>query len=60
MRVLCFGRGAAPSDPETQDAWLWTGSARVHGLQDWERDQMALAACIDAALSETPGEPRPF
>ncbi|MBX9461126.1 MAG: hypothetical protein KL785_08625 [Brevundimonas sp.] len=60
MRVLCFGRGSAPSDPEAQDTWLWTDSARVHGVQDWERDQTALAACIDAALSETTASPGPL
>ena len=59
MRALCFGRGAGPADPEAQDIWLWTDSARVHGVNDWERDRDALAACIEAALSETPGEPRP-
>lgn len=59
MRALCFGRGAEPADAQAQDIWLWTNSARVHGVQDWQRDQDALAACIDAALSETPGEPKP-
>lgn len=59
MRALCFGRGAEPADARAQDIWLWTDSARVHGVNDWQRDQAALAACIDAALSETPGEPRP-
>lgn len=60
MRALCFGPGTEPSDPEAQDVWLWTASARMHGVQDWERDQTALAGCIRAALSETPAEPRPF
>ena len=59
MRALCFGRGAAPADAEAQDIWLWTDSARLHGAQDWERDQDALAACIEAAVSEIPGEPKP-
>ena len=59
MRALCFGRGAEPADAQAQDIGLWTGSARVHGVQDWERDKDALAACIGAALAETPGEPRP-
>lgn len=59
MRALCFGRGAEAADPEAQDIWLWTGSARIHGVRDWDRDMDALAACIVAALSETPGEPRP-
>ena len=59
MRALCFGRGAEPADAEAQDIWLWTDSARVHGVRDWERDRDALAACIEAALSETPGEPKP-
>lgn len=59
MRALCFGPGAGPADPEAQDIWLWTDSARVHGVRDWDRDREALAACIEAALSETPGEPKP-
>lgn len=59
MRVLCFGRGAVAADAKVQDTWLWPGSARIHGVNDWNRDQDALAACIDAALSETPGVPRP-
>ncbi|HZW16841.1 MAG TPA: hypothetical protein VFF66_11395 [Brevundimonas sp.] len=59
MRALCFGRGAEPADAQAQDIWLWTDSARVHGINDWERDKDALAACIEAALSEAPGEPRP-
>lgn len=59
MRALCFGRGAEPSDAKAQDIRLWTGSARVHGVQDWERDQTALASCIEAALSETPAGARP-
>lgn len=59
MRALCFGRGAEPGNPKTQDIWLWTGSARMHGVNDWERDKEALAACIDAAMAEPPGEPRP-
>lgn len=53
MRALCFGRGAEPADAPAQDVWLWTDSARVHGVNDWERDKDALAACVDAALSET-------
>ena len=57
MRVLCFGRGAAPSDAQAQDTWLWTASARVHGVGDWQRDQDALAGCIGAALAEPPQEP---
>jgi hypothetical protein len=59
MRALCLGRGAAPSDPEAQDIWLWTASARMHGVRDWQRDQDALAGCIEAALSETPAGARP-
>lgn len=62
MRALCFGRGAEPSDPEAQDVRLWTGSARMHGIQDWERDKAAIADCIEAALAETPagsGPPPP-
>lgn len=59
MRGLCFGRGAGPVDPEAQDIWLWPGSLRIHGVQDWERDMDALAGCIEAALSEPPGEPKP-
>ena len=59
MRALCFGRGAEPADPAAQDIWLWTDSGRVHGVRDWNRDRDALAACIKAALSETPGEPKP-
>jgi len=59
MRVLCFGRGAEAADAGAQDTWLWPDSARVHGVRDWERDQDALAACIEAAMSEPPEEPRP-
>ena len=59
MRALCFGPGAEPADPAAQDIWLWTDSGRVHGVRDWNRDRDALAACIKAALSETPGEPKP-
>jgi hypothetical protein len=59
VRVMCFGRGAEAADPAAQDTWLWPDSARIHGVQDWNRDQQALAACINAALSETPGVPRP-
>ena len=59
MRALCFGPGTEPADPAAQDIWLWTDSGRVHGVRDWNRDRDALAACIGAALSETPGEPKP-
>lgn len=59
MRVVCYGRGAQAANPELQDTWLWPGAARMHGVTDLERDERALAACIDAALSETPGVPRP-
>ena len=54
MRVLCYGRGAAAADPAAQDTWLWPDSARLRGVNDWNRDQDALAACIDAALAEEP------
>ena len=59
MRAQCFGRGAEAFDPKAQDIWLWPDSARVHGVRAWERDKDALAACIEAALSEPPGQPRP-
>lgn len=59
MRALCFGRGAEAADPKAQDIWLWTGSARIHGVRDWDRDTDALAACIRAALAEPPAEPPP-
>lgn len=59
MRALCYGRGAQAANPDAQDAWLWPGSARMHGVSDWNRDLDALAACIDSALAETPGVPRP-
>ncbi|MBI2261556.1 MAG: hypothetical protein HYU62_07800 [Caulobacterales bacterium] len=59
MRALCFGGGAMPSNAQAQDIWLWTNSARVHGVNDWERDKEALAACIEAAMAEPPGEPKP-
>lgn len=59
MRVLCYGRGAVASDTRAQDTWLWPDSARVRGIGDWQRDQKALADCIDAALAEEPGVPRP-
>jgi hypothetical protein len=59
MRALCYGRGAEAADATAQDVWLWPGSARMHGVNDWEADKVALAGCIAAALSETPGTPRP-
>ena len=59
MRVLCYGPGAGPANAEAQDTWLWPNSARMHGMRDWDRDKDALAACIDAAISEEPGVPRP-
>ena len=46
-------------DATAQDVWLWPGSARMHGVNDSEADKAALAGCIAAALSETPGAPRP-
>jgi len=52
MRVICFGRGVAPADAAAQDTWLWPDSTRVHGVNDWNRDRDALAACIAAAASE--------
>lgn len=54
MRVACYGRGATASDAAAQFTWLWPDSARLRGVNDWIRDQDALAACIDAALAETP------
>lgn len=54
MRVQCYGRGAAAADPTAQDTWLWPRSARLRGVNDWNRDRDALAACIDAALAEEP------
>ena len=54
MRVACYGRGATASDPAAQVTWLWPGSARLAGVNDWNRDRDALAACIDAALAEEP------
>ena len=59
MRVLCFGPGARPSDEQAQDTWLWPDSARMHGVNDWNRDLEALAACVAAALAEPPAEPSP-
>jgi len=59
LKVNCFGPGKAPHDPAAQTTWLWPDALRIHGVQDLQRDQDALAACIDAALSETPGEPKP-
>lgn len=59
MRALCFGSGAMPANAQAQDIWLWTDSARVHGVNDWERDKDAMAACIEAAMAEPPGEPKP-
>ncbi len=59
MRALCYGRGDRAADAAAQNIWLWTGSARMHGVRDWDRDQDALAACIDAAMAEVPGTPRP-
>lgn len=52
MRVTCFGRGVVPADPGLQDTWLWPGAARMHGVRDLDRDNDALAACINAAASE--------
>lgn len=52
MGVTCFGRGVIPADAAAQDTWLWPGSARVHGVNDWNRDRDALAGCIEAAASE--------
>ena len=57
MRALCFGRGAAAADAKAQDIWLWTRAPLVHGVRDWDRDQAALAGCIEAAMAEPPGEP---
>ncbi len=52
MRVTCYGRGVVPADPAAQDTWLWPGSVRMHGVNDWMRDREALEACIKAAASE--------
>ena len=52
MSVSCYGRGVVPADAEAQDTWLWPGAARMHGLNDWQRDRDALEACITAAASE--------
>ena len=52
MRVVCYGRGVVASEPKVQDTWLWPGSFRIHGVNDLNRDQDALAACIAAAASE--------
>jgi hypothetical protein len=52
MRVTCYGRGVVAADPDAQDIWLWPDSVRVHGVNDWQRDQDALEACIRAAASE--------
>lgn len=52
LRVNCFGRGVIPADAAAQDAWMWPGAARMHGMRDLERDRDALAACISAAASE--------
>jgi hypothetical protein len=52
MQVVCFGRGVVPADPAVQSSWLWPNSALMHGVNDWDRDEDALAACIGAAASE--------
>lgn len=52
MRVTCYGRGIVPADAAAQDTWLWPDSARMHGVNDWNRDRDALEACIKAAASE--------
>lgn len=52
MRVTCYGRGVVPMNAPGQDTWLWPGSPRMHGVNDWNRDIDALAACIEAAASE--------
>lgn len=53
LRVSCFGRGVVPADAAAQDAWMWPGAERMHGMRDLERDRDALAACISAAASES-------
>lgn len=50
--MTCYGRGVVPAVAEAQDTWLWPGAARMHGVNDWERDREALEACIKAAASE--------
>lgn len=52
MRVTCYGRGIVAADAAAQDTWLWPGSVRMHGVNDWQRDRDALEACIKAAASE--------
>lgn len=59
MRVLCYGRGVAPSDAAAQDIWLWPSSVRMHGMRDLDRDMDALDACIRAAAAEPPGIMQP-
>ena len=58
MSVTCFGRAVAPVDAAAQETWLWPDSVRVHGVNDWNRDREALAACITAAASERWTGPR--
>ncbi len=53
MQAVCFGRGVAPADALVQSSWLWPTAARMHGVRDLDRDRDALAACIEAAASET-------
>lgn len=52
MRVVCFGRGVPPLDADVQSTWLWPDAARMHGVNDLERDRDALAACVAAAAAE--------
>jgi len=53
LRVYCVGQGGAVSDAAAQATWLWPGAARMHGMNDLNRDNDALAACIRAAAAET-------
>lgn len=58
MRMACYGRGVVPADPVAQSTWLWPDSARVHGVNDLNRDRDAMRACILAAASEPWTGPR--
>lgn len=52
MRMACYGRGVVPAEPAAQFTWLWPDSARMHGVNDLNRDREAMRACIHAAASE--------
>jgi hypothetical protein len=57
MSARCFGAGTAPPDAAAQATWLWPNAARMHGVNDEDRDRDALAASIAAAAREEVRDP---